>query len=189
MARRHSTLFNAEDLYRLPDDGLIHELVRGRLISEPLAGARHGRICSNVNFVLQSWARETGAGVVYTCDTGFVLERDPDTVRGPDVAFVSAHRLRPDDDGRFHEGPPDLAVEVLSPNNRRTEMEAKVVSYLAAGTGMVWVVDPATETLTVRTRNDAQTHNVDDTLTAVLPDLQVRVRDLFEIPVRARPKS
>ena len=184
MARRRSTLFSAEEFYELPDDGQIHELVRGELISEPLPGARHGRVCSNVVFVLQSWARRTGAGIVYTCDTGFVLERDPDTVRGPDVAFVSAERLRPDDDGWFHEGPPDLAVEVLSPGNRRADMETKVGNYLDAGAAMVWVIDPVAETLVVRTLHDTEAFGVDDTFTAesLLPELRVAVRELFELP-------
>lgn len=184
MVRRHSTLFTAEDLYQLPDDGLIHELVRGELISEPLADARHGRVCSNVNFVLQSWARRSGAGVFYTCDTGFVLERKPDTVRGPDVAFVSAERLRPDDDGWFHEGPPDLAVGVLSPGNRSTDVEAKVRNYLDAGAGMVWVIDPVAETLAMRTLRDTEDFGVDDVFTAepLLPGLRVAVRELFELP-------
>lgn len=184
MARRHSTLISAEDLYRLPGDGLIHELVRGALISEPLPGARHGRVCSNVVIILQTWARRTGAGIVYTCDTGFVLERDPDTVRGPDVAFVSAERLRPDDDGWFHEGSPDLAVEVLSSGNRHVDMEANVGNYLDAGTGMVWVIDPVAETLVMRTLHDTPVFGVDDVFTAepLLPGLRVAVCELFELP-------
>ncbi len=182
MASRNPLLLTAEDLYALPDDGLIHELVEGRLIAEPLPGARHGRVCVNVVLLLGSWARATSAGSVYTCDTGFVLARDPDTVRGPDVAFVLASHLSDSDPTGFHEIPPDLAVEVLSPSNRRRDMDVKVDNYLKAGGALVWLVDPAVQTLTVRTIDGSETLRATNTYvgTGILLGLQFAVSELFE---------
>src|SRR5690606_9864068 len=82
-------------------------------------------------------------GVVLTCDTGFVLHRKPDTVRAPDVAFVSHERYRAfGDEVSALPGPPDIAIEVLSPSDTFAKVHAKVADYLAAGTPLVWVVDP-----------------------------------------------
>src|SRR5436309_521326 len=85
-------LFTVEDLYRMPDDGLLYELEAGRLVSEPLPGARHGRVAARLVELLGSFVRANGLGVVLCNDTGFVLARSPDTVRGPDVCFVSRAR-------------------------------------------------------------------------------------------------
>src|SRR5437867_10435812 len=109
----------AEELFELPDDGQRHELVVGQVLSEPPAGYRHGDAAGLMVHLLRSFVRGRGLGRVVTCDTGFVLARSPDTVRAPDVAFVSAERERKT--GKvtgFFPGPPDLAVEVLSPSDR-----------------------------------------------------------------------
>ena len=93
---------------------------------------------------LEGFVRPRGLGTVYTGDTGFILARSPDTVRGPDIAFVSSGRREIlEDEDRFLPGPPDLAVEVLSPGDRAGRIREKVADYLTAGTRMVWVVDPA----------------------------------------------
>jgi Uma2 family endonuclease len=139
-----------EDLYVMPDDGCTHELQAGMLVSEPLPGGRHGRVVAAVAEILRAHVRKHRLGVVFAGDSGFVLARKPDTVRGPDVAFVSTERFeRSGDPVKAFAGAPDLAVEVASPSNTPEAMHAKVADYLAAGTRRVWVVDPEARTITV----------------------------------------
>ena len=115
----------AEDLYGLPDDGKLYELVEGRLVSEPLPGARHGRVTVRVAVLVGEFLRSHPLGVLFGNDTGFVLARSPDTVRGPDVAFVTKERFEEVGDVPTHfPGPPDMAIEVLSPDNRAGDAES-----------------------------------------------------------------
>lgn len=113
------------------------------------AGFEHGRIVSRVNARLQDFVERHNLGVVTGAETGFQIESDPDTVRAPDVGFVRADRLPPTSPTGFFPGAPDLAVEVLSPYDRATDVTAKVQDWLAAGCCLVWVVDPSTRTVTV----------------------------------------
>ena len=131
-----------EDLYVMPDDGYKYELQAGLLVSEPLPGGRHGRVMAAVAEILRAHVKKHRLGVVFAGDSGFILARKPDTVRGPDVAFVSMERYeRSGDTVRAFAGAPDLAVEILSPSNTSAGLHAKVADYLAAGTRRVWVVD------------------------------------------------
>ena len=105
----------AEELWRLPDDGLRHELVYGELRTMPLRGAEHGLVASNASGVLAPYVRSRRLGCVYAPGTGFVLARDPDLVRAPDVAFIRQERLDVVGDVRgYWPGPPDLAIRVMS---------------------------------------------------------------------------
>ena len=131
-----------EDLYRMPDDGCHHELVGGFLTSEPLPGGRHGRVAARIAARLDIHAHACRLGVVLACDTGFILHRSPDTVRGPDVAFVNRERYEVlEDETKAIPGPPDLAVEVLSPSNGPAEVRSKVADYLAASGGCLSAED------------------------------------------------
>ena len=124
---RHHHELTAEDLYVMPDDEYSHELQAGLLISEPRPGFRHGRIVATITEMLVTYVRPRRLGVVLAGDSGFILARKPDTVRGPDVAFVTReHFERSGDTVRAFAGAPDLAVEVVSPSNTATEMYAKV---------------------------------------------------------------
>lgn len=173
----------AEDLpYVMPRDERC-ELVAGELIREPLPGEAHGTVAATITGRLFLFLREHRLGRLYAAETGFVLARDPDTVRGPDAAFVSRERdattVRR---GPFFEGAPDLAVEVLSPSNTRREIEDKTHEYLAAGASVVWVVDPDRKTVTVhRPGHDPESLSREDVLDggAVLPGLRLPVADLF----------
>ena len=173
-----------EDLYVMPDDGRHYELVSGLLVSEPLPGGRHGRIMTRTAVLLDAHVREHRLGVVISGDTGFILHRAPDTVRGPDVAFVRQERYAAlEDETKAVPGPPDLAVEVLSPHNRPSEIHAKIADYLAAGTALVWIIDPDAETVTIyRTLFEPTVLPADAELSAsdVLPGFRVPVRDLFD---------
>lgn len=174
----------AEQLYEMPDDGFRHELLRGCLVAEPAPGRVHGRTIANVTAILKAFVKSTRSGVVYAADTGFVLARDPDTVRGPDVAFVTNERERQAGSGlRYFPGAPDLAIEVLSPGDRVKEVLGKVSDYLAAGCRLVWVVDPVREEIQVfHSPFSPRVLAADELLDGedVLPGFSVRVSELFE---------
>jgi Uma2 family endonuclease len=132
----------AEQLARMPFPHNRTELVRGRLIVHEPAGGRHGRIAATIVIEIGIYLRLHPIGTVYAADTGFTIERKPDTVRAPDVAYIRADRVPADDGVAFAEIAPDLAVEVVSPGDRAGAVRTKVAQWLRAGTLLVWVVDP-----------------------------------------------
>jgi len=174
-----------DDLYAMPEDEWKHELQGGVLISEPLPGHRHGRVAFRVAELIGTHVRKHRLGVVATNDSGFILSRSPDTLRGPDVSFVSRERFeRAGDLVTAFPGAPDLAIEVLSPSNTPAGLHAKVADYLAAGTHEVWVVDPESETVVAyRTLLSPRTLRPGDILEAeeVVPGFRVDVAELFEV--------
>jgi len=136
-------LMTAEELLYTRVPNKRTELVRGRLIVHEPPGGRHGYVAANLAFRLSQHVDLTGAGAVFVGDVGFTLQRDPDTVRGPDVAFVSKDRLPPGPiPTSYLEFAPDLVVEVLSHHDRPGEVLAKVGDWLDAGARLVWVIDP-----------------------------------------------
>jgi Uma2 family endonuclease len=123
-----------------------------------------------------------GSGVVTTAEAGFQIAHEPDTVRAPDVAFVRAERIPSGGVKGFFQGAPDLAVEVVSPTDRQSEVAAKVQEWLLAGCSVVWVVDPENRAVTVhRNHSEAVILTTTDTLTGgeVLPDFSMRVAEIF----------
>ncbi|MGH8542194.1 MAG: Uma2 family endonuclease [Gammaproteobacteria bacterium] len=134
-------LLTAEDLLRASIPNKRTELVRGRLVVREPAGYRHGAVAMNLAARLFQHVELTGAGQLLAAETGFTLVRNPDTVRAPDIAFVRRERI-PSDTRGFPEMAPDLAVEVLSPDDRPGETLATVGDWLQAGACLVWVVDP-----------------------------------------------
>jgi len=182
--RNPNRSLTTEDLYALPDDGNSHELVRGVLATEPPPGGEHGRVEAQVVMLLKTFVRRHRLGRIYAGDTGFILARSPDTVRGPDVAFVSRERVGSIDVGPgYIPGAPDLAVEILSPGNRRGDVQSKVADYLAAGARRVWVIDPSVPCVQVyRTLLDSRLLSRSDELEGedVLPGFRVKVAELFE---------
>jgi Uma2 family endonuclease len=118
------------------------ELVRGRLIVHEPPGGRHGYVAANLAFRLNQHIDLTSAGAVFVGDVGFTLHRDPDTVRGPDVAFVRKDRLPQPIPNTYLEFAPDLVVEVLSHHDRPGDVLVKVGDWLDAGARLVWVIDP-----------------------------------------------
>lgn len=123
------------------------ELVGGELRMMSPAGSRHGAVTLRIATLLANHVDAHGLGQVFAAETGFILARNPDTVRAPDVAFVSRCRLEAGLPTGYFPGPPDLAVEVLSPDDRPAAVAAKTADWLAAGTQLVWIVDPATQSL------------------------------------------
>ena len=174
-----------EDLHELPDDEYKYELVAGVLLREPPPGARHGRLLTRVAVLLDRYARATKRGVVFSGDCAYVLARSPDTVRAPDVSFVTRERFDAAGDVTTpFPGFPDLAVEVLSPSNSTADVHAKVADYLAAGTRAVWVVDSERRSVTVyRSLLAPRQLGEQDVLEDedVLPGFQAPVAELFEI--------
>jgi Uma2 family endonuclease len=182
MATTATRLLTAEDVLAMPDDDYRYELVRGVLHRMPPPGFRHGQVVARTSRHLDVYAEETGSGVVFS-NGGVILERNPDTVRGPDVAFVRTERLPEGADipGYLPIGP-DLAVEVASPFDERREVEQKVAEYFAAGTRLVWRLDPVKRTVTVRTPDGAERVYADgDDLDGgdVLPGFRIPVSVLF----------
>lgn len=117
------------------------ELVRGRLIVREPATSDHGRVAAQVLIEIGIYLRQHPIGEVYAAETGFTIERQPDTVRAPDVAYVRADRIPCSRDGGFDELAPDLVVEVLSAGDRVRTVREKVAHWLSAGTQLVWVFD------------------------------------------------
>jgi Uma2 family endonuclease len=167
----------AEELLRLPDDGYRYELVQGELRRMSPAGHEHGDIVTNIITHMNAFARSRGLGKVYS-ETGFVIARNPDTVRAPDVAFVRADRVVPRGPGYFP-GAPDLAVEVISPTDSYTDVDEKTSEYLRAGCGAVIVVNP--RTLAVHVHRAASVVKVTDTLEVddVVPGWKMPLAEIF----------
>jgi len=180
-------MLTAEQLAATPDSGQRQELVGGRLITEPPASYDHGRVGLRILRILARFVEEQELGEVISLETGFLLARDPDTVRAPDVAFISRETLERAGEIRgFFPGAPDLAVEVLSPSERAADVHAKVADYLAAGTRVVWVVDPQCEQVSVyRSLLGPRILACDEELGGedVLPGFCVTVSDFFS-PLR-----
>jgi Uma2 family endonuclease len=175
---------SAEDLWRLPDDGMRHELIYGELQTMPPSSGEHGWVTSNVHDSLSPHVRTHGLGRVFAAETGFLLARAPDLVRAPDVAFVREERVEAV--GRregYWPGAPDLVVEVISPNDRAGEVEQKVRTWLEHGTLLVLTVYP--DTRRVRVHRPSRPHEElmeTDVLdgTDVVPGWTVPVRDFFQ---------
>jgi Uma2 family endonuclease len=173
----------AEDLWDLPDDGMRHELVRGELRVMVPPGAEHGRVAATVAGLLFVHTRETDAGVTFAAETGFLLARDPDTVRAPDAAFVASDRAEAvGRTERYWPGAPDFVAEIISPGDTFAEVQAKALDWLAAGTKLVLVIDPARRTATTyRGPDDVQVHTGDTLLDLgdAVPGWRVALADFF----------
>src|SRR5881398_3780493 len=134
-------LLTADELQHVyvPDKRV--ELVRGLLVVRELPGMRHARVAMDLALALGAHVRAAALGRVYA-EAGFKLASNPDTVRGPDIAFISRGRIPDPEPTGFAGFAPDLVVEVISPGDRPGEVLAKVADWLSAGTRLVWVLDP-----------------------------------------------
>lgn len=171
----------ADELWRLPDDGLRHELVRGELRTMAPPGEEHGWLMMNLGVSLGQYVRDRQLGRIYG-DLGCKLESSPDTVRAPDVAFIAHERLGGPPAPGYWQGAPDLVVEVISPNDRYTEVDDKVADWLAHGARMVLVVNPRWRTVLVhRPGAPPRPLSENDTLDGedVVAGWQLPVREIF----------
>lgn len=178
-----SRVTTAADLLALPDDGCRYELVRGELRRMSPAGHWHGRLVMNIATPLDVYVRSHGIGVVYAAETGFLLATNPDTVRAADVAFVRRERVAAvgDTEG-YWPGAPDLAIEVVSPNDLYADVEEKIIDWLDSGTRMVVIVNPRQRTVAVyRSRTAIMLLGEQDVLDGadVVPGWRIAVIDIF----------
>lgn len=176
-------LLTADDLWNMPDHGGHVELVRGELRPMSPAGFGHGSVTMNLSGPLHQFVRAGKLGIVVAAETGFIIGRVPDTVRAPDVAFVRQEALPPAGvPQKFWVGAPDLAVETMSPGDTVYEVDEKVHEWLAAGTKLVWVINPGQRIVTVyRPDNTATILASGDRLDGgdVVPGFAIPVAEIF----------
>jgi Uma2 family endonuclease len=180
-----TTLTTAEELLRMPDDGQRRELIHGEVNTMPPARHQHGRIAQRVALSLGQHVTARRLGEAYAAETGFKLASNPDHVRAPDVAFVRHERVVAVGEVEgFFPGPPDLAVEVTSPNDSFVDVEEKVFDWLDAGAGAVIVVNSKKRSVTiyrsvtdVRVLSEKESVSVED----VVPGWSLPLVDLFTL--------
>jgi Uma2 family endonuclease len=175
----------AEWASRPENDNKWFELVRGEVIELSAPTKRHGVVVWRVARALDAYICQRGKGYLTINDSGVILERDPDTVRGPDVALYEDAQSFDELHPKYGEVPPILAVEGLSPNDRADRTPRKITDYLRYGVALVWLVDPETRTVTVYPAdNGPRLLEESDELDGGehLPGLRCRVADFFHLP-------
>lgn len=172
-----TTLTTADELLRMPRDGWRYQLVEGELQKMSPSGAQHGRVAARIIARLLSFAEDHNLGAVYSSEAGFKIARNPDTVLAPDAAFVRAERVV--DTISFFDGPPDVAFEVVSPNDSYGEVEDKTMRWLRGGARVVVIVEPRTRTVRVHRTSGAT--NIAGVLTIedLLPGWALPLSEIF----------
>ena len=177
-------LLTADDLLRLDSEGVRGELIRGVLCETMPTGQEHGEIVMHLGFLLAAFVKPRRLGRLTASDSGVWLERDPDTVREPDIAYFSAEKVPPGVRVTgYAEVAPDLVVEVVSPGDSMREVNDKALMWLSYGVHLVWVVYPSTRAVDVYRRGrPASRLTADDTLDGLdaLPGFTCTVRDVFD---------
>ncbi len=189
LTRTRKKLLTAEAFFdyvhRSENLGRRLELVRGEVIELSRPTVPHGVVCGNASRLVGNYAFQRRKGYVVTNDTGVILERDPDTVRGPDVGYFEGARTFAELPEKWAEVAPRLAIEVLSTNDRADQVNNKLTCFLENGVELVWVIDPVFRTVTVYSQDDGpRVFHEDDVLTGgdVLPGFECRVADFFVMP-------
>jgi Uma2 family endonuclease len=184
MTTIESKLVTADELVRMGDIGRC-ELIYGELIMMSPAGAEHGVVAGRVFRMIAQFVEDHGLGLTLAAETGFKLAESPDLVRAPDASFVRKSRVGSKLPKGFFPGAPDLAIEVVSPDDTRREVAEKVNMWLAHGATSVWVADPTPMNITIhRTGEEPQRFDLDDTLMdeRVLPEFHLPLRKVFVLP-------
>ena len=172
MTTTQTRALTADDLLRLDAEGVRGELIRGVLWETMPAGGEHGEIVMKLGAALINFVAPRELGRVRGSDAGFLLERDPDTVREPDIGFTSAERAAPGDRiTGYVEGAPDLVVEVVSPTDRPPAVHDKALMWLHHGARLVWVVHPDARTV--------EAYRADGTITTLAGDAQLDGLDVI----------
>jgi Uma2 family endonuclease len=186
VARQEKKLMTAEELWTMPEvPGKRFELINGEVVEVPGAGGLHSLIAALLYELIRDVVRKQQLGWVFPDGAGFIIKRDPDIGRIPDVAFITGERMP---GGRVPEGfveaAPDLAVEAVSPNDNANEVREKVREYLEAGVRLVWVLWPRFRSVSVYSADGSYGElGAHDELDGgkVLPGFRVKVEKLFEI--------
>lgn len=176
-------LMTAEEFWRSPENRKRSSLVRGEVVETMPPGVKHGNVALRLGSRLMNWIDQGHGGCAGT-ESGFILARDPDMVRGPDVFYVRAERIpKTGLPESFWNIAPDIAVEVVSPSETAYEIQEKVGDFLSAGTPRVWVVYPRRREVVIhRPDGSACTVGGNDLLEdpEVLPGFSCRVAELFD---------
>ncbi len=184
MTTTKQKLLTAADLLRLYSKGIRGELIRGELCETMSAGVTHGKIVVNLTIELGAFVKPRRLGSLMASDTGIILERNPDTVREPDIAFISAAKMPIGIDiPGYSEAVPDLVVEIASPNDSRREVDDKVQMWLSYGVRLAWAVFPNTRTVESHPQRGAPTLlTATDALDGadVLPGFTCKLSDIFD---------
>lgn len=185
MTTAKTGLLTADDLLRLYSKGVKGELIRGVLHQTVTAGGRHGDIAMALGGEVRAYARPRRLGRVGGTDSGILLERNPDTVREPDVYYISAEKLPLDVEvPGYYEVVPDMVAEVYSPSDRAAEFNEKIQMWLDFGVRLVLALYPQTRTIAAhQPGRQADTLAYDDTLEGgdAIPGFSCPVRDIFDL--------
>ncbi len=185
MTTTQEKLLTADDLLRLHSEGVRGELIQGVLCKTMAAGGEHGEIVVNITLLLGNFVKQQRLGRLAASDVGVRLHRNPDTVREPDLAFISTERLPLDARVTgYYEVPPDLVVEIVSPNDSYIRVHDKACMWLSFGVRTVWVVNPELRSVEVHSAGPTLVRLAeDDTLDGadVLPGFSCTVSDLFDL--------
>lgn len=177
---RHSPI-TGEDLFALGDIGPA-ELVKGEIIRMPPTGYVHGRIELKLGKMLDNFVEHHQLGQIMVGEIGIYTQRDPDSVRAADVAYISNERLAQVASEGYLDVAPELIVEIISPGDRWANIEDKLDEYFAIGVRLVWLVNPKKrEVLVYHAPTDVARFTADDTLSGenVLPGFEAAVADFF----------
>lgn len=184
MTTTKEKLLTADDLLELHSKGVRGELIRGVLAQTMSTGTRHGKVVMKLGFLLGSVVITQRLGTLVGSDSGVLLERNPDTVREPDIAYFSAERMPLEDDSQsYTEVIPDLVVEIVSPNDSLQSVHEKGRMWPRYGVPLVWIADPNRRTVHVHPHDSATIElGENDTLDGgdVLPGFSCRVSEIFD---------
>jgi len=179
-------LVTAEEFWDMPEaPGVRYELVNGAPVKVAGTGVQYNLLVNRVSELLRTFVRKRGLGLVLTDGAGHVIRRNPDRVIISDVSFVAWDSLP---SRRATEGycpvPPDIAIDVASPNDRQEDVHGKVQEYLDAGSRLVIALWPTSRSVTVYTPGVvAQELGADDygDFGAALPPFRAKVADIFDV--------
>jgi Uma2 family endonuclease len=183
MATMLSAPVMLEEFARLPKDGACHEMSAGELLTLPPPKSLHSRLCRFVFLRIEAALGPLGMSEAFQ-ETGYILSRNPLTIRQPDVSVLSLQRIRGANPDSYFEGAPELAVEVVSPSDSAEDLEIKTKQYLQSGARQVWILYPKTQTVHVFSSGTAAVIlERDQTLEGgdLLPGFSVPVASLFAI--------
>ncbi|HEX2905530.1 MAG TPA: Uma2 family endonuclease [Phototrophicaceae bacterium] len=182
--------YTVEEFWKLLQEpayaGRHLELVAGEIREMPPAGGEHGEVAFDLGLLIGNFVKQHHLGRVTAAETGYILWKNPapdgkDTVRAPDIGFVTMERAPQPFTEKFIPIVPDLAVEIISPNDRAEEVEEKVLDYLRYGVQQVWLIYPASRTVVIHTTQSIRRLTESDRLDGgeVLPGFAVKVKEIF----------